>query len=97
MQPDRCRQRLVCVQVCGDFDDRAATVACKQVGLDGPGKYVLSADHFGMGKGQIWLVKVVCNGTEPGLQWCAHNLDGMGDSCDHDEDVGIVCNGAAIP
>lgn len=91
-------------QVCGyyqsDFTDAAATVACKQMGLKGPGIVSTFAKScYGEGKGPVWLKDVACTGTEPGLQYCSH--DGWGvttdewgfDACGgHSSDIGIKCN-----
>ena len=46
--------------------------------------------RFGPGKGQIWLNKVMCNGTEYFIQDC-QNL-GWGEAhCTHAEDAGVMC------
>lgn len=80
-------------QVTGNyFGDRAATLACKQLKLGGPGKAVWSKRYFGVSKASACLLNVACNGTEPGLQWCAYQF-GEGEDCDHNKDLGIFCNG----
>lgn len=90
----------------GDFSDSSATVACRQLGLDGPGRAVPNAARvFGEGKGPQWLSRVVCMGTEPGLEYCAHEEWGKAHAWDpfgksvylHYEDIGIVCNGGTLP
>ena len=110
-----CAHGILSAQVCSRplesdgstshiFDDAAATVACKQLGLKGPGKVVPSATRcYGLGKGPIHLRNVVCDGSEPGLQYCAHYGWGVTTNswgtnlCTHGYDVGIVCNGARKP
>lgn len=79
------------------FDDKAATVACLQLGLKGPGKAVKGAtDFFDEGKGPTWLSEIICTGTEPGIEYCVH--DDWGSSIyGHALDVGVVCNGAPLP
>ena len=43
-----------------------------------------------MGKGEIWLDDVSCNGQERVLVDCGHN--GFGNNnCVHGEDVGVTC------
>ena len=51
--------------------------------------------RFGPGKGQIWLNKVMCNGTEYFIQDC-QNL-GWGEAhCTHAEDAGVMCQRKCI-
>lgn len=93
------------MQMCDKYsDDVTATVACKQLGLKGPGRAVYKAARcYGEGSGPAWLRNVACDGSEPGLQYCAHDGWGVttnrwGDKdCPHENDAGIVCNGAEAP
>ena len=48
-------------------------------------------NHYGPGKGQIWLDDVECIGYESSIAECSHN--GWGShNCRHHEDVSISCN-----
>lgn len=84
------------------FDDKAASVACRQLGLETPGRLAPNATTvYGEGKGPVHLSGVVCLGGEAGLQSCAHSGVGSAQnkvsSFGHKYDVGIVCNGAPLP
>lgn len=86
------------------FTHIAATIACKQMGLKGPGRVVDGVRCFGAGKGPVWLKQLECTGSEARLEHCAH--DGWGrilelgyyDLCNgHSSDVGIVCDAPQPP
>lgn len=69
---DRFPPVLVCVQVCRDlFSTDAATVACKQLGLQGPGA-ILPVGFVKPGKGPILLDDVNCVNGPAQLQDCIH-------------------------
>ena len=83
-------------QICDDeFDDNAATVACREMRLPTPGRAIGSA-LFGPGTGPIWLDSVVCTGAETSLQMCRRAPWGV-TNCRHSEDVSVVCGSALIP
>ena len=44
------------------------------------------------GTGQIWLSSVTCTGTETRLEDCRNSGFG-GNSCNHTQDVGVICQG----
>lgn len=77
--------------VCDDYwDDRDATVVCRQLGYkSGIAK---KSGQFGLGTGPIWLDNVNCQGTEKGIEDCAHNGFNI-QNCNHMEDAGVICSG----
>ena len=70
-------------------------VVCRQLGFNPVGAIAVSSAHFGRGVGPIWLDDVNCNGSEPNIDSCHHNVWGL-HTCDHSEDVGVICHGKAI-
>ncbi|PNH03041.1 Neurotrypsin, partial [Tetrabaena socialis] len=75
--------------VCDDsFDDRAATVVCRQLGYAG-GRAHWGA-YFGEGTGPIHVTGLQCAGTEPSLAACS-NGGWSPTTCDHSEDTSVVC------
>ncbi|XP_038060986.1 uncharacterized protein LOC119731787 isoform X2 [Patiria miniata] len=82
--------------VCDDrFDDNAAQVVCRQLGITGNSR-VFEKAHFGQGQGQIWLDEVQCQGGENHLGECGHSRFGSND-CSHGEDVGVECGIVPVP
>jgi len=76
--------------VCGNsFDDVAAAVVCRQLGLSGG--VVAQASSFGFASGPIWLDQVTCLGEETSLEQCGHPGWGMSE-CDHSSDVAVICD-----
>ena len=51
-----------------------------------------SLGYFGQGSGAIQYSKVICDGTETLLEDCETELHDI-NSCNHNQDVGIVCYG----
>ena len=77
--------------VCDDlWDDKDATVICKQLGYS-RGSTKVSA-YFGEGSGLILLDNVNCNGRESSIFDCNQNIIGDHD-CEHHEDAGVFCFG----
>ena len=77
--------------VCDDswgFED--ASVICKMLGYGTPS--IIITENFGDGEGDINMDQVQCIGTEESIFDCDHN-GCKSHNCDHNEDVGIVCNG----
>ncbi|KAJ8040789.1 Deleted in malignant brain tumors 1 protein [Holothuria leucospilota] len=76
--------------VCDDYwDDRDASVICRQLGLGDSGIAVCCA-IFGQGEDPIWLDDVGCTGSESNIGSCRN--DGWGiENCEHREDAGVRC------
>mgnify|MGYP003932576077 CR=1 FL=1 len=73
------------------FDERAALVACRSLGLPGKGLYRDFGGTFGRpGYGKVWIDHVGCSGSESWLGSCRHDAWGEA-GCDHDSDVGVCC------
>uniref|UniRef100_A0A0L8GWC4 Serine protease 12 n=1 Tax=Octopus bimaculoides TaxID=37653 RepID=A0A0L8GWC4_OCTBM len=80
--------------ICDDnFDDKDATVVCKQLGYKSG--IALPGGTYGKGKGIIWYDEVECFGDEDSIGYCEGNRRGEHD-CDHTEDVGVQCYKDAI-
>lgn len=77
--------------ICDDYwDDRDATVVCRQLGFaTGIAK---KQGNFGRGSGPIWLDNMDCTGKEERIQECKHNGFNI-QNCHHGEDSGVVCKG----
>ncbi|PRW61301.1 deleted in malignant brain tumors 1 -like [Chlorella sorokiniana] len=73
------------------FDDRAATVACRAMGLQTPGR-VLRTGGYGAGStGRVWASSFFCTGGEPSLDDCYYGFWGRGDGCTPANAVSIEC------
>lgn len=81
------------MQACDDFfDNNDATVACRQLGLPTPGRW-LDAGVFGPGQDTlpIWIDNISCSGAEAKIEECK-GMDWVPvRSCQHSEDVGVLC------
>ena len=79
--------------VCNDgWDDHYATLVCTQLGFGASG---ITAD-FGAGTGNIFLEKVVCSLSDTVLASCGHFGVGITVQCNHNDDVGIKCDGTYV-
>lgn len=82
--------------VCDDlFDNAAASVVCRQLGLGSSGTTVANGP-FGSGTGWILMDNVQCRGSEATLQECPSSGWGVSD-CGHSEDIGVRCSGTPLP
>ena len=82
--------------VCDDsFNNDAAMVVCRQLGLNPTGAKAISRAGLGQGVDPIWLDDVRCKGSEPNIDSCLHNPWGS-HNCGHFEDVGVICNGTYV-
>ncbi|XP_078449585.1 uncharacterized protein LOC144931634 isoform X3 [Lampetra fluviatilis] len=76
--------------VCDDeFDLADADVACRSLGHRGAINFHDSA-RYGQGEGPVWMDALECDGSERSLSDCAFSGWEISD-CNHDEDVGVVC------
>ena len=72
------------------WDDRDATVVCRQLGLPYGSAIAMQEAFYGEGSGQIWLDNVRCTGTEDSLDQCQHSKWGI-HNCDHSNDATVLC------
>ena len=80
--------------VCDDlWDDNDASVVCKQLGYSGGS--ARSNAFYGEGVGIILLDDVECVGNELTLFNCIQRAFEE-NSCGHEEDAGVACNGEPI-
>ena len=76
--------------VCEDkWTKENARVVCHELGFT---SLVSMYQSFGPGNGRIWMDRVQCIGNESGLASCSHRGWGLS-SCQHEEDIGIICSG----
>lgn len=74
-----------------NFGTDEADVICGQLDC-GRAASVHGDAYFGEGYGPIWLDKVDCTGSEASVTECSN--DGFAThSCDHGDDVGVICEG----
>ncbi|XP_033749618.1 deleted in malignant brain tumors 1 protein-like isoform X1 [Pecten maximus] len=78
--------------VCDDyFDDKDATVICRQLGF--AQGYAKKMANFGRGDGPIWMDNLGCFGNETKITDCKHNGFNV-ENCNHAEDASVICNGS---
>ena len=76
--------------VCNDgWSDAYATLVCAQLGFGSSGKLA----DFGAGIGSIFLEKVMCTLNDTILAGCSHYGVGITVQCNHNDDVGVKCDG----
>ena len=79
--------------VCNDgWNDKYVSLVCAQMGLGSLGEIA----DFGAGTGSIFLEKVVCSLNNTVLASCAHYGVGVIVQCNHNDDVGLKCDGMYI-
>lgn len=73
--------------VCSDiWQLQNSDIVCQQLGYT----HAIGFRSFGGGSGPIVLDDVSCQGNESNLLLCNHNPV-LHTNCNHDEDVGVIC------
>lgn len=73
-------------------DTATAAVVCNQLGFKPPGQWTWNpVNVYGEGKGPMHVRRIVCNGTEPGIEYCAHDGWGIADPTESYNILGITC------
>ena len=72
-----------------EFNSAAARIVCYFLRFGNVGRQT-NIDIYGIGKGQIWLDSINCDGTERHIGECSHGGWGIYD-CTHNEDVAVSC------
>ena len=76
--------------VCNDgWNDNYASLVCAQLGFGSSGGLA----DFGAGTGTILLEKVLCSINDIILASCGHYGVGITVRCNHNDDVGVKCDG----
>ena len=75
------------------WDNRDASVVCRQLGFSG-GKAVTKS-RSGHGAGVTWMSNVACEGTETAIQSCSFPDWGTS-RCVQSRDAGVVCSGTGL-
>ncbi|EDV19474.1 uncharacterized protein TRIADDRAFT_62104 [Trichoplax adhaerens] len=78
----------------GNWNIKAATVVCKQLGYYEAVQAVYFG-QFGGSQGKIWLNNVHCSGSESSLLDCTHS-GWSNTTCTHANDAGVVCSQAPV-
>lgn len=76
---------------CDDNANEAvAKVFCRTVHLPNSNAKILR--NFGGGQGEILFINLRCRGSEDQITSCSrYNKIGIGNVCDHTEDLGVLC------
>ena len=84
--------------ICDDgWDDREATVVCKQLGYETYERRFLGGHDFGEGNGPIWLANLRCRDYYTHITQCGNPLSWGEHNCGHDEDAGVCCRRTEAP
>ena len=79
--------------VCNDgWNDNYAGLVCAQLGFGPSGRLA----DFGAGTGSVLLEKVMCSINDTVLASCGHYGVGLTAQCNHNDDVGVKCNGMCM-
>ncbi|XP_052789120.1 deleted in malignant brain tumors 1 protein-like [Mya arenaria] len=82
--------------VCDDgFNNLDAQVVCRMLGFQTASSVPIAGAHFGSGAGPILLDDLSCTGSEINIQQCS-NKGWYTNNCQHNEDVGVMCNSVSI-
>lgn len=73
------------------FNDRSASVACRQMGLPTPGRVVRQGGSGAGSTGRVWANFFYCTGAELDLEDCYYGFWGRGDGCTPGDAVSIEC------
>ena len=76
--------------MCSDdgWNDAAAKVVCRMLGLGTHGAYAMTNSYFGIIGSNFALDNVQCSGHETDLTECPHLTN---HDCSHHEAAGVVC------
>ncbi|XP_055954622.1 scavenger receptor cysteine-rich domain superfamily protein-like, partial [Patella vulgata] len=74
------------------WDDKEASVVCRQLGYSGTGAISKGRAYFGEGRGNI-VIGLGCNGREEYLTDCKYSSVG---GCSHTRDVSVICNDVTL-
>ena len=76
--------------VCNDgWNDNYASLVCAELGFGSSGRL----NDFGPGTGNAILENVLCTMNDTILASCGHYGVGITVQCNHNNDVGLKCNG----
>ena len=79
--------------VCNDgWNDKYASLVCAQLGLSSFGRLA----DFGPGTVNVFLDNLLCSPNDTVLARCGHYGVGITVGCDHNDDVGVKCDGTYI-
>ena len=79
--------------VCNDgWKDNYASLVCTQLGFGSSGRLA----DFGPGIGTIFLENVLCSINDTMLASCGHYGVGITVECNHNDDVGVKCDGMCV-
>ena len=76
--------------VCNDgWNDNYASLVCTQLRFGSSGRLA----DFGAGTGDIFFDNVICSRNDTVLASCGHYGVGITVGCNHNDDVGVKCDG----
>jgi len=78
----------------GGWDNNDAEVVCRQLGFGSSGTALRGYHPSASSSVPIWLNNVNCYGNEAKLIYCGHNGIRSVNSCVHQDDSGVICQGS---